>query len=174
MRNKLDPSRKNCRKIQQIWKTDVPEQLRWWYGWAGNRASIMSGQNFLLMPDRLEYGNEIENNSFKIESLRSPESSHQRGVLRATAFMPIRRRRDRFDEPPSMPIRPDTAFPTVPRTKPRMRLHSAKLSPRSVHAAFIIAADQNTNSPVVDDFLKTELCQATLLNMAICACLLLF
>lgn len=39
----------------------LPEPLRWWYKWAGNRASIMSGQNFLLNPDELKYRNEAEN-----------------------------------------------------------------------------------------------------------------
>ena len=28
----------------------LPAALRWWYGWAGRRSEIMSGQNFLLAP----------------------------------------------------------------------------------------------------------------------------
>jgi hypothetical protein len=32
----------------------IPEALRWWYGWAGRRTNILSGQNYLLDPDRLK------------------------------------------------------------------------------------------------------------------------
>lgn len=31
----------------------VPRPLRWWYGWAGRRRTVMSGQNILLDPDQL-------------------------------------------------------------------------------------------------------------------------
>ena len=31
----------------------MPYPLRWWYRWAGRRSDIMSGQNFLLAPDKL-------------------------------------------------------------------------------------------------------------------------
>lgn len=31
----------------------IPHPLRWWYGWAGRRRRVMSGQNELLDPDKL-------------------------------------------------------------------------------------------------------------------------
>lgn len=31
----------------------MPYPLRWWYRWAGRRTEIMSGQNFLLAPEKL-------------------------------------------------------------------------------------------------------------------------
>jgi hypothetical protein len=37
----------------------IPYPLRWWYGWAGRRKNIMSGQNFLLDPDKLNVRDDL-------------------------------------------------------------------------------------------------------------------
>ncbi len=38
---------------QELNGLTMPYPLRWWYRWAGRRSDIMSGQNFLLAPDKL-------------------------------------------------------------------------------------------------------------------------
>ena len=39
---------------QELAGLSIPYPLRWWYRWAGRRERIMSGQNFLLAPDKLK------------------------------------------------------------------------------------------------------------------------
>jgi hypothetical protein len=34
----------------ELASSKLPSTLKWWYGWAGRRKEIMSGQNFLLAP----------------------------------------------------------------------------------------------------------------------------
>jgi hypothetical protein len=42
----------------------LPVPLRWWYGWAGRRTEVMSGQNFLFEPRR---DGELKNRRLTVE-----------------------------------------------------------------------------------------------------------
>ncbi len=46
-------SPKDAFSDQELEALSIPYPLRWWYRWAGRRGRIMSGQNFLLAPDKL-------------------------------------------------------------------------------------------------------------------------
>jgi hypothetical protein len=41
--------------VAEIENIQMPQILRWWYEWAGNRPDIMSGQNIFVKPSELQF-----------------------------------------------------------------------------------------------------------------------
>jgi hypothetical protein len=60
---------------QELEGLTIPYPLRWWYGWGGRPKNIMSGQNFLLDPDKLKVRDDLL--EFYVEN----QYCYQRGTL---------------------------------------------------------------------------------------------